>query len=42
MKRMGIHFATALLGLIMVSAGFYLLSTLEDPQGMMRSLPYKT
>lgn len=40
MKRMGIHFATALLGLIMISAGFYLLSTLEDPQGMMRSLPY--
>ena len=40
MKKHGLQTALGILGLVLLAAGLYLAKTIEDPQGIMRALPY--
>ncbi|GGL65208.1 hypothetical protein [Sporolactobacillus putidus] len=36
----GIHYITSTIGLLLLGIGFYLVKTVIEPQGMMKTLPY--
>ena len=40
MKRQTLYYCVVISGLLLIGAGIYLLLTTDDPQGVMRALPY--
>lgn len=40
MKKHGLQTALGILGLVLLVAGLYLVKTIADPQGVLRTIPY--